>query len=125
MADVNQWRWLEESGQWLEIVDGTRLVLARKLQNKDVLDFSQQQGSCSHPSLRRSLGSRRPRSRLGRPSGEHPGLRHARRHPRSVAVLSLGEKSRHQSQAHLRETDDLTLPSPFPNLARACWPMRG
>ena len=29
VAEVNQWHWLEESGQWLENVDWTRLVLAR------------------------------------------------------------------------------------------------
>ena len=28
-ANVNQQRWLEESGQWLENVDGTHTVLAR------------------------------------------------------------------------------------------------
>ena len=28
IAEVNQWRWLEESGQWLENVDRTHLVLA-------------------------------------------------------------------------------------------------
>ena len=28
VAEVNQWRWLEESGQWLENVDRTHLVLA-------------------------------------------------------------------------------------------------
>ena len=28
VAEVNQQRWLEESGQWLENVDRTRLVLA-------------------------------------------------------------------------------------------------
>ena len=27
-CEVNQWRWLDESGQWLEIVDQTHLVLA-------------------------------------------------------------------------------------------------
>ena len=27
-AEVNQWRWLEESGHWLENVDLTHLVLA-------------------------------------------------------------------------------------------------
>ena len=27
-AEFNQWRWLEESGQWLENVDRTHLVLA-------------------------------------------------------------------------------------------------
>ena len=27
-ALVNQWRWIEESGQWLENVDQTHLVLA-------------------------------------------------------------------------------------------------
>ena len=28
VAEVNQWRWLEESGQWLENVDRTHLILA-------------------------------------------------------------------------------------------------
>ena len=28
VAEVNQWRWLEESGQWLENVDRTHLGLA-------------------------------------------------------------------------------------------------
>ena len=28
VSEVNQWRWLEESGQWLENVDQTHLVLA-------------------------------------------------------------------------------------------------
>ena len=28
VAKVDQWRWLEESGQWLENVDQTHLVLA-------------------------------------------------------------------------------------------------
>ena len=28
IAEVNQWRWLEESVQWLENVDQTHLVLA-------------------------------------------------------------------------------------------------
>ena len=28
VAEVNQWHWLEESGQWLENVDRTHLVLA-------------------------------------------------------------------------------------------------
>ena len=28
VAEVDQQRWLEESGQWLEIVDRTHLVLA-------------------------------------------------------------------------------------------------
>ena len=28
IAEVNQQRWFEESGQWLEDVDGTHLVLA-------------------------------------------------------------------------------------------------
>ena len=28
VAEVNQWRWLQESGQWLENVDRTHLVLA-------------------------------------------------------------------------------------------------
>ena len=27
ITEVNQWRWLEESGQWLENVDRTHLVL--------------------------------------------------------------------------------------------------
>ena len=29
VAEVNQQRWFEESGQWLKNVDGTHLVLAR------------------------------------------------------------------------------------------------
>ena len=28
VPEVNQWRWLEESGPWLENVDRTHLVLA-------------------------------------------------------------------------------------------------
>ena len=28
-VEVNQWRWLAESGQWLENADQTYLVLAR------------------------------------------------------------------------------------------------
>ena len=37
VAEVNQWRWLEESGQWLENVDQNQLVLARgkSVQQKD------------------------------------------------------------------------------------------
>ena len=27
VVEVNQWRWLDESGQWLENVDRTHLVL--------------------------------------------------------------------------------------------------
>ena len=37
IIDVYQWHWLEESGQWLENVDRTHLVLSRGksvLQNK-------------------------------------------------------------------------------------------
>ena len=31
VAEVNQWRWLEESGQWCENVDQIYLVLANSL----------------------------------------------------------------------------------------------
>ena len=39
---VNQWRWLEESGQWLENVDPTQLVLAssKPVLQKDLLRAS-------------------------------------------------------------------------------------
>ena len=43
LAEINQWRCLEESGQWLENVDGTHLVLASgKLElQKILLQFPQ------------------------------------------------------------------------------------
>ena len=44
LLEVNQRRWLEESGQWLENVDRTHLVLVG---GNPVL----QKGSCCHPSI--------------------------------------------------------------------------
>ena len=44
VAEVNQWRWLEESGQWLENFDQTHKVLASGSERLECFKHEQSSG---------------------------------------------------------------------------------